>query len=1592
MATSLKVTRPNRLTNDETLTSFEDWKNMLTFYLNQDKDFAELLKETATWTKSSDADVNRGRGDGASKQVLDRFLGVIASLSPPLLYHEIIEDTTKVADIFRLLRSYYQFSPSESTFMKYYSIRREVVNGTMEKPLHLFLRMKQFIRDNLLLSSGKIEHDGKVPSTNETLSPTTERLNVLRWLEVLNPNLPKHVANIFAQDLQTKSLKDLQPRICEQIDDLLRQVADKEDAEENVSASYSRFKKSQHQRPQHFPRQPFQRDTQKPRASTMPENFVPNRKARFKMCEVCKSLSLPFVGHDIQSCPNISPADRSGVLKSFAVELDDDDDFDYDHFESEDGGSERGNHDEEHFQEHFHETIEIQRVSVMRSPAFNVKINYKYDVSATIDTGATGSMIQLSIVLMANLTVYPTKHSAEQADGLSHLNVVGEVHTFITLDDDLVLPISAVVVTELKEDILIGTPFLKQNKMVLDFGNDSIRVKDREILFRDIQSKPKTSLLKASVSRVVFPGDSVEFEIPANFAKDSELAIEPRDNLLWPSPQIINTNDGRMEVKNDTELPVKIKSQQVIAQLRSVVSPQKASTIERDPVIPEKKMKQNALDLVQIDPNNIMTVDQKRAFTEVNRLFSETLSTEIGCYNGNAGAVFGDVLLGNNNPIPKKAKVPSYNTDKNVLLQEKFDELIDNGVLKKPEEVGVDVVHTSPSFLVKNPDGSHRMVTSFTELNKYIHTLPTKLSTSKEVFSAISRWKYIIKTDLKSAYYQMKIADGAQKWLGTVSPFKGVFVYDRGSMGLRNMSEFLEELMSRIFGDYIMEGFMAKDADDLFIGGETIDELLQNWRKTLQRLGDNNLTLSAKKTVICPLVVKILGWIWKNGKIEADPHKTNPLTVCKQPDTVKQMRSFLGGFRVVSCCIPNYSTYLSELEACVAGKESKDKIVWTESMIKSFKSAQTALKNPKTITLPKPDDQLILVSDASNSPAAVGSTLYIKRKDKYHIGGFFSAKVAKHQLLWLPCEVEALGITLSINNFSHQIRESKQCTKFLTDSKPCVQAFELLSNGAFSLSPRVSSFLMNLNNINVAINHISGEDIPLTDFVSRNPIECSDNSCQVCQFVQEHLNIAVKQISVEEVVSGSTKMPFYNMQAWRDAQKEDKDLKRVYAQLRSGTHIGKKEKNLKEVRQLMKIASISQNGVLIRRKPNAFGRDYELIIIPQNLASGLISVLHIRLGHPTKTQFRKLWDRYFFAQNAEELIDECTKSCTLCESLKKVPRELFQQSTTNLPEAVGQEFTADVLRRSQQKLLVVLEKLSSFISATIIPSEKGSDLKDGLVQSASPLMSPGGCAIKVDNASGFKSIVHDKYLKEIGIEIDLSRVKNKNGNPTVDKAIQELEEELKRLLPEGQAVSPSTLATAVRHVNNRIRMYGLSAREIILKRESFTNAELSFSDSNLSSFKHNKRIENHKLSAESKARGSDVATEAFVNVGDIVHIKNDGSKHYAREFYLVVDVEKQSKIAHLQKFCGNQLRRKRYSVKLNELYKAPCSITSTSHSGEQETDSEEEEQTGDEHCMGSSLAAETGSGESTSAEVTGRASSRIRRKPEYLATSEIQRI
>ena len=171
-----------------------------------------------------------------------------------------------------------------------------------------------------------------------------------------------------------------------------------------------------------------------------------------------------------------------------------------------------------------------------------------------------------------------------------------------------------------------------------------------------------------------------------------------------------------------------------------------------------------------LDPDNKLSVEQKREFERVNERYKKVFSPNFGTYNDKSGLIRASVNIGNTKPNPKKGNVPSYCSSKPNILQEKFDELHALGVLCRPEDIGITVIHTSPSFLVKKPNNDYRLVTSFVELNKFIHPLPTKMSTTKDVLTDLGKWKYIIKTDLKSTYFQIKMDRDSQKWLGTNSP------------------------------------------------------------------------------------------------------------------------------------------------------------------------------------------------------------------------------------------------------------------------------------------------------------------------------------------------------------------------------------------------------------------------------------------------------------------------------------------------------------------------------------------------------------------------------------------------------------------------------------------------------------------------------------------------------------------------------------------------------------------------------------------------------------------------------------------------------
>ena len=157
------------------------------------------------------------------------------------------------------------------------------------------------------------------------------------------------------------------------------------------------------------------------------------------------------------------------------------------------------------------------------------------------------------------------------------------------------------------------------------------------------------------------------------------------------------------------------------------------------------------------------------------------------------------------------------------------------------------------------------------------------------------------------------------------------------------------------------------------------------------------------------------------------------LSSCSSPDTIHGLRSFIGAYKVLGRVVPHYSQLVSDLYSAVAERQFQERINRSDELLQSFRNAQKSLSSRKSIILPRPDDHFWIVTDASASKCGIEATLYVSRNDKLLLVGFFGAKLRKHQVTWVPCEVEALGIATAVKHFSPYIIQSKLNACVLVD-------------------------------------------------------------------------------------------------------------------------------------------------------------------------------------------------------------------------------------------------------------------------------------------------------------------------------------------------------------------------------------------------------------------------------------------------------------------------------------------------------------------------------------------------------------------------------
>ena len=1173
-------------------------------------------------------------------------------------------------------------------------------------------------------------------------------------------------------------------------------------------------------------------------------------------------------------------------------------------------------------------------VSTKQSPHFKAFFGH-HPVNLTLDTGAEISMIKTSIAKDIGAIIKKSNQTALQADGLTPLKIIGETHLTLSRGNKT-LKLEALVVNELDVDILAGIPFMTANDVSVRPAKQEIIIDESTVVnygfthdksvCNRVRRTQAYVLRSSSNATVIWPGNYIEVDLPSDLDPDCTVAIEThvdssKSSDSWLTPSIIEAVNGKIRIVNNTTEPQALRRHEHFCQIRATSELDLTAPTDATPIIHQKPSKPLFYsEAIKLDPDHMLSDSDREKFQTLTREFDDVFSSDLPGYNGGLGNFKATINMGPVEPPQRKGRVPQYSRDKLVELQQKFDELERLGVFCTPEEKGVTAEYLNPSFLVKKASGGFRLVTAFADVGRYSKPQPSLMPDVDSTLRSIAQWKYIIQTDLTNAFYQIPLSKASMKYCGVATPFRGVRIYTRCAMGMPGSETALEELMCRVLGDCIQKGIVAKLADDLYCGGYTINELLYNWRCVLESLNKCSLKISPSKTIICPRSTTILGWIWSQGSLSASPHHIAVLAGSPPPDNVRGLRSFIGAYKVLGRVLPGCSYIISPLENAIAGLQSQDKILWNDSLLQQYKSAQSALSSHKAIALPRPNDQIWIVTDASVTRCGIGSTLYVSRGEKLLLAGFFSAKLRKHQVNWLPCEVEALCIAASVKHFSPYLIQSKHNPCILTDSKPCVQAFEKLCRGEFSASPRVTSFLSVVSRYQVSVRHLNGSANIPSDFASRNAPECHEPKCQICNFIIQTEDSVVRSVTAQDVINNMTRMPFATRSAWLEIQSECPDLRRTHAHLKQGTRPSKKLTNIKDVKRYLSTATIGRDGLLVVAKNDPLTPGTELIIVPRSVLHGLVTALHIKLNHPSKHQLLLVMKRHFYALDLSKAVDSVCDSCHICASLLKFPNLLINQSSEDPPETVGLSFAADVIKRNQQLILLLREVVTSYTAACFIENEKQETLRDGLLRlilDLHPLDGP--CAVvRVDPAPGFIALRDDTRLQKFHITLEIGRIKNVNKNPVAEKAILELEEEVLKQEPGGGPLTHLSLAIAVARLNTRIRNTGLSAREFWTQRNQYTHEQIPISDQDILEKKYHLRAENHPHSENSKHRGGKFHTPPRVAVGDLVYLISDKDKLRARNRYLVTSVD--GDWCFVKKFVGNQLRASSYKVKRDECY------------------------------------------------------------------------
>lgn len=408
----------------------------------------------------------------------------------------------------------------------------------------------------------------------------------------------------------------------------------------------------------------------------------------------------------------------------------------------------------------------------------------------------------------------------------------------------------------------------------------------------------------------------------------------------------------------------------------------------------------------------------------------------------------------------------------------------------------------------------------------------------------------------------------------------------------------------------------------------TFEDALERLRIVLQVLADKGFSLNLGKCSFLKRKIQYLGFEVSAGSVKPNPGKIEALTALPPPETVTQLRQFIGLASYFRKFVPKFSQTMAPLYSLTSGK---GKIDWKPVHEAIRQQMIKLLTSEPVLAIFDPSCPMELHTDAS--AIGYGAVLMQKKDMKCIAVAYFSKRTSDAESKYHSYELETLAVVNAIKHFRHYLHGRSFVV--ITDCNS-LQA----SRKKLDLTPRVHRWWAFLQAFDFEVVYKKGNSMCHADFFSRNPLPSSH---KVYEKVDTRI-VNIAELSDDWLLA---------------EQQRDDEIVKLMSDLKGG-------KLNDDISPTYDIRS----GVL-HRKIQRNGRTHCLPVVPRALRWSVINNVHETLMHlGYEKTLEKVYEHYWF-EGLSRFVRKFVDNCVTCKISKshsgKVQAELHSIPKIGIP-------------------------------------------------------------------------------------------------------------------------------------------------------------------------------------------------------------------------------------------------------------------------------------------------------------------------------------